>query len=179
VELGQQLQWAVEKFAAPDTLATLTPESRATLRAQLTGFLRRGLTAGPVGPHLVSDETLERAHARIRRIITEWLTTGRVVNEAAVAVNVSVLAYPPTHPAAGRPYVDVQPSHDDDAEEAVLRLMFLLGAEGRRVQACRAPAPRTTTKCGRWFVSRPNSRYCSRACYNRAATRRFRGKRTR
>ena len=45
------------------------------------------------------------------------------------------------------------------------------------MQVCQAPAPRRLEFCGKWFASRPNVAYCSPACYNRAASRRFREKR--
>jgi hypothetical protein len=168
----EQLRWMVELFAARVTVEGLEPEERATVERGFMGFLRQGVRAREGVPIGVTAETLTRAHVLCRRILTEWLTTGRVVNAPTVGVQVSVLTSP-----AGRPYVHVELSPDDDAKEAVLRLLFLLGAEGRRVLACQAPAPRSTAPCGRWFVGRSTADYCSRSCYTRAASRRFREKR--
>jgi hypothetical protein len=67
-----------------------------------------------------------------------------------------------------------------EATYALARLLLELdhdlreaGYQGPLIKACPAPKIRGAAEdpCGRWFVGRPNQRYCSSQCQNRAATR--------
>jgi hypothetical protein len=66
---------------------------------------------------------------------------------------------------------------DDCSAGVVTALTSLLLAEGHRVKACSAPraygAPGEL--CGRWFVGRPDRRFCALTCQQRVATIESRG----
>jgi hypothetical protein len=166
-----KLRWAVA-FASlrPDAIL----DRRERLSYELAGFLRIGLRARDGVPILFSEAEFRQAHERFTVLIREWLGRGEVRLGPIRSTLIAGLV-------RGRPYAVSRPDGDDVAAEAAQRLVLLLGEEGHRVKACRAPAAWKGRKdlCGRWFVGRPNKRHCSPACYNRAATRRFRWKRAR
>jgi CGNR zinc finger len=59
---------------------------------------------------------------------------------------------------------------DGYVPKAQKRFFDLLALRGDRLKRCPAAA------CGRWFVGRPNKKFCSPQCQNRTNVRRFRAK---
>jgi hypothetical protein len=67
----------------------------------------------------------------------------------------------------------IEAAHHFPGESTIGELLRPLEPEGPLIKACPAAKVRGSAQdtCGRWFVGRPNQRYCSPQCQNRAATR--------
>ncbi len=168
------LTWAVERFLQ-------TAADERALRVELAVFLRP----------LALDESLPipsaaacaAAQARVNQIVTGYVVTGRalVADRGRYWVERGRgFVFEPMDTESGRHVALVGERASTISDESwalsvALEVARLLDQAGQRVKRC--TAPRSTTiahgpieECGRLFVGRPNRRYCSTPCGNRATT---------
>jgi hypothetical protein len=187
---GPRLAWAVD--FAQERLEQLPPGRLLDLQHDLLIFLKYGsglwprvgvITLGRQGPRrethqftLPTEDDLHATQTAWVRMITMMLDGGEgTLGDYQVHLDFSG--------GNGRATVreSLKPaSVPDEATYALARLLLELdhdlreaGYQGPLIKACPAPKVRGAAEdlCGRWFVGRPNQRYCSSQCQNRAATR--------
>jgi hypothetical protein len=173
---GEWLDWAMA-FAQAN-LDRLMPGRRHDLRRQLKQFLMAqgpGVSGSPEVP-LPSEAQLRTAQRAFAEMI-ESILVGKAVHLGYYALEVRVSV------RDGIPslieFLDIGALPDEgQAQYAFARLLSRVGRdfcdagyEGPLIKACRAPKPRRKEPCGKWFVGRPNQRFCSPHCQNRAGSR--------
>ena len=191
----RRLTWALD-FAQED-IGQLSPGRLYDLRCELLAFLLLGggnisMSAGKF--LLPTEDDLRATQTAWVHMITIMLEGGE--QETLGVYQVRVL-FAGGH---GRARVDEFLQHASIPEQARYALGRLLresehdlkeatqhfpgestlgeffrpiAPDGPLIKACPAPKVRGRAQetCGRWFVGRPNQRYCSSQCQNRAATR--------
>ncbi len=173
----ERLSWAI-RFAQKD-LRSATDGERYHLWTELWAF----------GQDASWEET-EGVHREFQRIISELLRLGRTrigpfqyqteIDLRGPGLGRDMRSFVRITPAGGRGRTTVF-VHDqliyDRGRNALDILRLLLGFYANLVKACPAPKARSAhgEPCGTWFLAnRPNQRYCSTRCQNRANVRAYR-----
>jgi hypothetical protein len=170
----RRLEWAV-RFAQ-EALEELSPGQLLDRRLEVKAFLgyRMGVGGDPEAIRPPSDADMRAIQDECARIIAGLLRRESVpLGEYRVTMSLSFFR--------GRPHF----SRDEGmfTMTELVHARYLLGEliaelwqEGHVIKVCPAPKPRAPaeTSCGRWFVGRPNQRFCSTACRNLANNRKTR-----
>jgi hypothetical protein len=176
----KRVEWAVAY--AQEDLGAMRPGRREDVRQELRMYLASvvGLGSRDNMVELPTDEEMEEIRQALHEIVQSVLEK-RPVPIGQYHATLELI--PMTD--EGRPYLLNSGQHAmqkvELARYALATLIAKLWAEGHRIKCCPALKPRAKAGelCGRWFVGRPNQRFCSPRCQNRAGTRESRESRKR
>jgi len=169
-----QLAWALD-FAQQnlgDASAGWWTDTQVTLAA-LTGA---GGHSRGYQSEVLTKEEIQAVQRQFAQYVEEWVSNRRVTLgsqpqelwiEPATGPggeDVAALRFELTLP---RPY---------SPNRVAFELALLLVPDGTAVRVCQAPKAwgKAGELCGRWFLGRPNRRYCSLTCQSRAGARKVR-----
>jgi hypothetical protein len=176
----KRVEWAVAY--AQEDLEAIRPGRREDLRQELQMYLASvvGLGSYDGMVELPTDEEMWEIRQALDEIVQSVLGK-RPVHIGQYHATLELI--PMTD--EGRPYLLNSGQHAmqkvELARYALATMIAKLWAEGHRIKCCPALKPRAKAGelCGRWFVGRPNQRFCSPRCQNRAGTRASRKNRER
>jgi hypothetical protein len=176
----KRVEWAVAY--AQEDLEAMRPGRREDLRQELQMYLASvvGLGSYDGMVELPTDEEMREIRQTLDEIVQSVLDK-RPVHIGQYHATLELV--PMTD--EGRPYLLNSGQHAmqkvELARYALATMIAKLWAEGHRIKCCPALKPRAKAGelCGRWFVGRPNQRFCSPRCQNRAGTRASRKNRER
>jgi hypothetical protein len=186
-----RLEWVVKMV----NVEPKTPADWENLRWEMAVFCRRVGTDVVGRPDIPTEEEAARVRENFRSIVKK-VVEGKTIEVQQVPV---MLVWRPNEPAPksmsevhqkvwakiGAEYRGEPPPprnndgrwhrvplHSDWDGDSVNEITELIVQYGNLLRECRAPAPRSDSTCGKWFVaSRHKSRvYCSAQCTSRAAT---------
>ena len=176
----KRVEWAVAY--AQEDLEAMRPGRREDVRQELQMYLASvvGLGSYDGMVELPTDEEMREIRQALDEIVQSVLDK-RPVHIGQYHATLELI--PMTD--EGRPYLLNSGQHAmqkvELARYALATMIAKLWAEGHRIKCCPAMKPRAKAGelCGRWFVGRPNQRFCSPRCQNRAGTRASRKNRER
>ena len=174
-----RLMWALD-FAQQnlgDASAGWWTDTQVTLAA-LTGA--GGRSRGTQSEVLTKEE-IQEVQRRLARYLEEWIsqrrvTLGRLRQDLWIGVESGPggeeVAALRTEWQLPKPYTP---------DRVAFELALLLEPHGTAVRVCEAPKAwgKAGERCGRWFLGRPNRRYCSLTCQSRAGARKVRSTKSR
>jgi predicted RNA-binding Zn ribbon-like protein len=167
------LEWAVELAQAE--IGSLTPGERLNARISLRAFVDRlgSHTRIPentkyMGPstYIPTEKCLERSKELFGKILNGFLPTGSI-ETIKVSLAFSIQSYRPLRNSLKVIQISPSMGEQDLPSRAVFRFAELLAPELERLRQCE------DKDCARWYIGRPNRKFCSNKCLSRATTRKF------
>ncbi len=168
---ADRLAWALA--FAQENLKEASPgwwtDAQVTLAA-LTGA--GGRSRGDQSEVLTREEIQEVQH-QFTRYVREWVSIRKVtLGRSTLALGIELATGPGGEEEAALRF-DFKLPKSYSPDRVAFELALLLVPNGSMVKVCEAPKAwgEAGEKCGRWFLGRPNRRYCSLTCQSRAGAR--------
>ncbi len=168
---ADRLAWALA--FAQENLGEASPGWWTDVQVTLAALTGAGGRNRGDQTEVLTREEIQEVQRRFARYVTEWVSTRRVkLGRSTVDLVIEPAPGPGGEEEAAIRW-NLKLPNPYSPDRAAFELALLLVPNGFMVKVCDAPKAwgEAGEKCGRWFLGRPNRRYCSLTCQSRAGAR--------
>ena len=172
---ADRLAWALD--FAQENLGEASPGWWTDAQLTLAALTRAGGRTRGSQSEVLTREEIQGVQRRFARYVGEWISKRRVrLGRSTQELWIELETGPGGEEEAALRF-DLKLPKAYSPDRVAFELALLLMPNGSMVKVCQAPkAWGKGEKCSRWFLGRPNRRYCSLTCQSRAGARLARGR---